>query len=603
MTWLLLQVSIFQSLLRPNDITMLNILRTLLSSSPFVPHGHCYLWKTGLVWLNIISDALIGLSYYSIPLLLFYIVRKRGDLPFDWLFFLMGSFILACGTGHLMDIWTLWHPTYWLSGTVKALTALISVATGAALVSLIPKILALPSPAQLAEANQSLEQQATARQQVEIALRQSQQTLKLVIDTFPQRVFWKDQNFRYLGCNRVFAQDAGLESPEQILGRDDFDLAWKELAHLYRADDEFVLSQRASKVNYEEPLVLQDGTTAWVRTTKIPLQNEAGDVIGLFGSYEDISDRKQAEISIQQAKEAAEAALQNFRQAQHHLIQSEKMSSLGQLVAGVAHEINNPISFIYGNIVPAHQYVQDLLSLLALYQQHYSPPVAEVQQRLDEIEIDFLSKDLPKLLDSMRSGADRIRQIVLSLRNFSRLDETGVKAVNLHDGIESTIVILTHRLQGIRIVRQYGDLPKIECQPAQLNQVFMHLLMNAIEALASPHLINKEITIHSDRISKTEIQIQICDNGLGMPASVQAKIFDPFFTTKPIGQGTGLGLSIVYQIVENHGGTIEVQSESNCGTGFTIRLPIAQPDCKHRLAEISAHALEPVSQIMVAHGT
>ncbi len=443
---------------------MLNLLRTLLSSSPFVPHGHCYLWKTGLVWLNIISDTLIGLSYYSIPVLLVYIVRKRGDLPFDWLFFLVGGFIVACGTGHLMDIWTLWHPTYWLSGTIKALTALVSVATGAALVSLIPKILALPSPAQLAEANQRLEQQATARQQVEIALRQSQQTLKLVIDTFPQRVFWKDQNFRYLGCNRLFAQDAGLESPEQILGHDDFDLNWKELAHLHRADDEFVLSQRASKVNYEEPLVSHDGT-AWVRMTKIPLQNDAGDVIGLFGSYEDISDRKQAEIAIQEAKEAAETALQNFRQAQHQLIQSEKMSSLGQLVGGVAHEINNPISFIYGNIVPANHYIQDLLSLLALYQQHYSPPVAEIQQRLDEIDIDFLSEDLPKLLGSMRLGAERIHHIVLSLRNFSRLDETGVKVVNLHDGIESTIVILTHRLQDIRIIRQYGDLPKIECQP------------------------------------------------------------------------------------------------------------------------------------------
>jgi PAS domain S-box-containing protein len=556
---------------------MLNLLRTLLSSSPFVPHGHCYLWKTGLVWLNIISDALIGLSYYSIPLLLVYIVRKRGDLPFDWLFFLIGSFIVACGTGHLMDIWTLWHPTYWLSGTIKALTATVSVATGVALVSLIPKILALPSPAQLAEANQRLEQQATARQQVEVALRQSQQTLELVIDTFPQRVFWKDQNFRYLGCNRLFAQDAGLESPEQILGRDDFDLDWKELAHLYRADDEFVLSQRASKVNHEEPRVSQDGT-AWVRMTKIPLQNDAGDVIGLFGSYEDISDRKQAEIAIQQSKEAAETALQNLRQAQHHLIQSEKMSSLGQLVAGVAHEINNPISFIYGNIVPANHYVQDLFSLLALYQQHYSSPVAAIQQRLDEIDIDFLSEDLPKLLGSMRVGAERIHQIVLSLRNFSRLDETGVKAVNLHDGIESTIVILTQRLQGIRIIRQYGDLPKIECQPAQLNQVFMNLLMNAIEALASPNLPIKEITIHSDRINETEIQLQIRDNGCGMLSSIQTKVFDPFFTTKPVGQGTGLGLSIVYQIVENHSGKIEVTSEPNSGTVFTLQLPITQPD-------------------------
>ncbi|MBW4542682.1 MAG: HAMP domain-containing histidine kinase [Myxacorys chilensis ATA2-1-KO14] len=312
--------------------------------------------------------------------------------------------------------------------------------------------------------------------------------------------------------------------------------------------------------------------------TKIPLQNDAGDVIGLFGSYEDISDRKQAEIAIQQSKEAAETALQNLRQAQHHLIQSEKMSSLGQLVAGVAHEINNPISFIYGNIVPANHYVQDLFSLLALYQQHYSSPVAAIQQRLDEIDIDFLSEDLPKLLGSMRVGAERIHQIVLSLRNFSRLDETGVKAVNLHDGIESTIVILTQRLQGIRIIRQYGDLPKIECQPAQLNQVFMNLLMNAIEALASPNLPIKEITIHSDRINETEIQLQIRDNGCGMLSSIQTKVFDPFFTTKPVGQGTGLGLSIVYQIVENHSGKIEVTSEPNSGTVFTLQLPITQPD-------------------------
>lgn len=568
---------------------MLTMIQNLLSSSSFVPHGHCYLWKPGLVSLHIASDALIALAYYFIPLVLIYIVRKRGDMPFDGIFFLFGCFILVCGTGHLMDIWTLWYPTYWISGALKAFTALISVGTGAVLVSLTPSILALPSPAQLEAANQKLEQEVIDRQQAKLALQQSQQMLQLVIDTFPQRVFWKDAQFRYLGCNKLFALDAGLKSPEDILGREDYELAWREIAPLCRAEDELILKQKQTKVDYEASQVRQDGTRWWFRTTKIPLQNDAGEVIGVFGSYEDITDRKQAEEALQAAKESAEVALQNFSQAQNQLIQAEKMSSLGQLVAGVAHEINNPVSFIYGNLVHVKTYTQDLLNLLNLYQQHYPDPVADVQQCIEEIDLDFLASDLPKVVSSIKLGAERIRQIVLSLRNFSRFDQAEMKYVDIHEGLDSTLLILHHRLEtgaaktAIEVVKEYGNLPRVECYAGQLNQVFMNILVNAIDAIEARNQTHQEVCHIPNQIRiRTELQksgvvIQISDNGPGMVESVQQRLFNPFFTTKPVGKGTGMGLSISYQIVvETHKGALQCFSRPGEGTEFTIQIPLQQ---------------------------
>ena len=432
----------------------MNLLSALFSDS-FVPHGHCYLWKPELVWLNVIADTTIAMAYFFIPLQLISIVKQRGDLPFNWIFFLFGSFILACGTGHLIDVWTLWHPVYWFSSSIKVITAMISVGTAIGLVALVPKLLVLPRPSDL-----------------------------------------------------------------------------------------------------------------------------------------------------QRAKESAEQALATLQTSQYHLVQAEKMSSLGRLVAGVAHEINNPVSFIYGNINYVKNYAQELLEIVDLYQQFIPEPPRSIRDRIEEVDLAFLKHDLPKVLSSMQIGADRIRQIVLSLRNFSRLDQAEMKVVDIHEGIDSTLLILQNRFKAlgdvpdIQLVKQYGNIPEIECYAGQLNQVFMNILSNALDALEEQSQTEGGISnntpmiqIRTESLSPERVLIVFKDNGPGIPETVRAQIFDPFFTTKSIGKGTGLGLSISYQIVvDQHHGSIACVSEPDKGTEFQIQLPVHPPK------PVSSGAKEPRNQ-------
>jgi PAS domain S-box-containing protein len=289
-----------------------------------------------------------------------------------------------------------------------------------------------------------------------------------------------------------------------------------------------------------------------------------------------------------------EQTLHELQQAQAQLVQSEKMSSLGQLVAGVAHEINNPVNFIYGNLTHAHDYAKDLLNLVQLYQEYYPDPAPEIQAAVQEIDLDFLEEDLPKMLSSMKMGADRIRNIVLSLRNFSRLDEAEMKWVDIHSGLDNTLLILSQRMKakqpeypGIQVIKDYGNLPLVECNAGQLNQVFMNILTNAIDAIDE---YNKErslediknhpgtIWICTEVLAEcNEAIIVIGDNGPGMTPEVCHRLFDPFFTTKPVGQGTGLGMSISYQIVvEKHGGQLQCISAPGQGATFLIQIPIQQ---------------------------
>ena len=307
----------------------------------------------------------------------------------------------------------------------------------------------------------------------------------------------------------------------------------------------------------------------------------SGDLVKLNRNLtNEISDRTQAQAKLEQA-------LNELKSTQAQLIQTEKMSSLGQMVAGVAHEINNPVSFVYGNINHVNQYIEDILELIELYQQEFPEPGDDIEEKLEDMELDFVKEDLPKILSSMKMGAIRIREIVLSLRNFSRLDEADMKEVDIHEGIESTLLILQNRLKSkpnrteIEIIKNYNQLPKVECYPGQLNQTLMNIINNAIDVLEEGidklDIQNPQICIHTELINNQTVAIRIADNGMGMTQEVKNKLFDPFFTTKPVGKGTGLGLSITYQIiVEKHQGKLSCQSEPGKGTEFIIEIPLHQ---------------------------
>lgn len=324
-------------------------------------------------------------------------------------------------------------------------------------------------------------------------------------------------------------------------------------------------------------------------------------------------------IKLQQKNLLLEKALEDLKVAQVQQIQNEKMVALGQLMAGIAHEVNNPISFIYGNLEYVGQYVQDLVNLISVYQQEYPHPTLKIQQVVKEIDHDFLIKDIKNLMAAMNRGADRIRQIVLALQNFSRHDEAQMKSVNIHQGIDSTLLMLQHRLRetanrpAIEIVKDYGSLPPVTCYASELNQVFMHVLNNAIDALnegvgkrrsggtsvrewgvgkeqgsrdgvhsgdEQPYSLppTPQIRVSTKMTDDDTVKIKIADNGHGIDESVRVRAFDPFFTTKPVGKGSGLGLSISYQIiVQKHQGQISCCSLPGQGAEFVIEIPVEPP--------------------------
>ncbi|MEM1172445.1 MAG: ATP-binding protein, partial [Cyanobacteria bacterium P01_H01_bin.35] len=285
---------------------------------------------------------------------------------------------------------------------------------------------------------------------------------------------------------------------------------------------------------------------------------------------------------LQETLQQLQTTLEELQRTQTQLIQTEKMSSLGQMVAGIAHEINNPITFITGNISHTRSAIDELLDLIKLYQQEFPQATLAIEEKLADIDLEFLCDDLDRMLNSMQNGSDRIRKIIIGLRNFSRLDEAERKNADIHEGLDNTLMFVQHRLKSqtsrpeIAIIKNYGKLPLVHCYPSQLNQVFLQILTNAIDVLTTGDSSTApEIRITTETHNENSVRIYIADNGLGMSEKVRQKIFDPFFTTKPVGKGTGLGLSTSYQIItKQHHGELYCISQLGKGTEFAIEIPV-----------------------------
>lgn len=426
--------------------------------------------------------------------------------------------------------------------------------------------------------------------------------LRSMLNSMGDAVVVVDQQGQFLFLNAPAEALLGIAAHQTSLS------AWSKTWKVFRPDQvtpyplaQFPLSQAIAGAS-------QDATELFVKSPQAPTGNwfsvTARGLIAANGQrqggvavFHNITPLKRVEIALRQSemrsREQAEqlwVAFSDLQKMQSQLVQTEKMSSLGQLVAGIAHEINNPVNFIYGNLSHIRHNVEHLLQILDLYHHHYPKPPADIQAAATAMDLEFVMEDLPKLLNSMKVGSERIQEIVSSLRTFSRMDEAEMKSVNIHSGLDSTLLILRNRLKErpdareIQVLQEYDDhLPPVECYAGQLNQVFMNILSNAIDALEEvrcrqlPHEQQPFIKIQTALIENQRVSIRIQDNGMGIPEHLQTQLFNPFFTTKPVGKGTGMGLSISYQIVtEKHGGELYCDSQLGQGTTFTITIPLNQ---------------------------
>ncbi|HEY9833898.1 MAG TPA: CHASE4 domain-containing protein [Stenomitos sp.] len=454
---------------------------------------------------------------------------------------------------------------------------------------------------ELSRLGTEINQMLAGLQESQLQLSQSEEGYRSVVNNVQEVIFQTDSASRWIFLNPAWTEITGF-SVEESLGKLCWTFIHPEDQPYHNEHFRQLIQGKIQDTRYE--LRFQTHDNGCYRILEVHSHLIVGryrEIAGIAGTLNDITERKLAEAREHEKAQELERTLLELTQTQSQLIQSEKMSSLGQLVAGVAHEINNPISFVYGNIVHAEGYIKDLIDLLNCYRQEYPNPSDEIIAKMQEIDFDFVVDDLPKLLASMKIGAERIRDIVQSLRNFSRLSESERKKVDIHEGIESTLLILKHKIRAkdeyseIELIKEYGDLPWVECYPGHLNQVLMNLIANAIDALeerrlykfrdssqSSPFIricteVKEDPSSQSDDSDVFHILIHIADNGTGMTEEVRRRLFDPFFTTKPIGKGTGLGLSISYKIiVEKHKGQVLVKSELGQGSEFIIELPIRQ---------------------------
>jgi PAS domain S-box-containing protein len=439
-----------------------------------------------------------------------------------------------------------------------------------------------------------LRMQAAERRRAERALRQTEVFYHTLVETIPQMILCKDLEGRFTFANGRFCAELGT-TLEEIKGKTDFDFFPRELAEKYRADDRRVLESR-QVLDVVERHITPKGETLYVQTMKAPLLGPDGDPIGIQAIFWDVTERMRAEeqlkeknIALEELARSEHQAHEALKAAQSRMVQTEKLASLGQLVAGVAHEINNPLAFVSNNVAVIQRDLRDLVTLVRLYRRvqdldgrpggdgaggaDRAGIDQQIAQLCDQLDLDYCLDNVPRIIERTREGLRRIERIVKDLRLFARVDEGEWNEVDLNPGIESSVNMVHGyaRKHGVKVVADFGALPAVRCRAARLHQVVVNLLMNAIDACSAEGTVTLRTAVDPEFGG---VRIEVSDTGCGMEPAVRERIFDPFFTTKPIGQGTGLGLSISYGIVQEHGGTIEVQSTPRVGSCFTVRIPL-----------------------------